>query len=126
MTNLSSRDYEISSKVSIDSPDFETLPAEVQEKFNNLSMKVNVFRMLGRSVGTFIPKINLTNAIFKNLTISDYHKELVVLLVAAHDSVTYEWEQHVVIAQAAGVRQDQFIAIAEDRLDDEGAFKEDE
>ena len=31
-------------------------------------------------------------------------------------------EQHVSIAQAAGVREDQFIAIAEQRIDDAEAF----
>ena len=126
MINSAGCNDTISSKLSIDYPDFEKLPVEVREKFDNLPTKVNFFRMLGHSVGTFIPIIDLTNAIFKNLTISDYHKEMMVLLVAAHESATYEWEQHVVIAQAAGVRQDQFIAIAEDRLDDAGAFKEDE
>ena len=33
-------------------------------------------------------------------------------------------EQHVSIAQAAGVREDQFIAIAEQRIDDGEAFSE--
>ena len=34
----------------------------------------------------------------------------------------YEWEQHVSISQAAGVRADQFIAIAEGRFDDAQVF----
>lgn len=38
------------------------------------------------------------------MTISDYHKELVVLMVAAHEGAAYEWEQHVSIAQTNGVR----------------------
>ena len=80
--------------------------------------------MLGYSPGTFVEIIDLTNAIFKNLTLSDYHKELLVLLVAAQTGSTYEWEQHVSISQAAGVREDQFIAVAEERLDDTKAFVE--
>jgi alkylhydroperoxidase family enzyme len=116
----------ISSKVEIQYPDFSKLPDEVREKFESLPTKVNFFRMLGHSVGAFIPVIDLTNAIFRDLTISDYHKELIVLLVAAHESAAYEWEQHVSIAQAASVRQDQFIAIAEDRLDDAEVFAENE
>lgn len=47
-------------------------------------------------------------------------------MVAAHEGAAYEWEQHVSIAQTAGVRQGQFIAIAEDRLDDAEAFAENE
>jgi alkylhydroperoxidase family enzyme len=116
----------ISSKVEIEYPDFTKLPDNVREKFESLKTKVNFFRMLGHSVGAFIPVIDLTNAIFRDLTISDYHKELMVLMVGAHESVTYEWEQHVSIAQAAGVRQDQFIAIAEDRIDDAETFNEGE
>jgi hypothetical protein len=126
MTDTPQNNEMISSKVNIDYPDFAKLPDQVREKFDSLPTKVNFFRMLGYSAGAFIPVIDLTNAIFRDLTISDYHKELMVLLVGAHESVAYEWEQHVSIAQAAGVRPDQFIAIAEDRIDDVDAFNEDE
>ena len=118
--------HAISSKVLIDYPDFAKLPDAVRERFESLPTKVNFFRMLGHSVGTFIPVMDLTSAIFKYLTLSDYHKEMLVLLVAAHEMTAYEWEQHVSIAQSAGVRPDQFVAIAEGCLEDTGAFKEDE
>jgi alkylhydroperoxidase family enzyme len=114
----------LSSKVEIVFPDFTKLPELVQQKFDSLPTKVNFFRMLGYSPGTFVEIIDLTNAIFKNLTISDYHKELLVLLVAAHEGSNYEWEQHISIAQAAGVREDQFFAIALNRLNDAAAFTE--
>lgn len=126
MAKPSGSNDKISSKVEIDYPDFTKLPDHVREKFENLPTKVNFFRMLGYSPGAFVPTIDLTNAIFRDLTISDYHKELMVLLVAAHENVAYEWEQHVSIAQAAGVRPDQFVAIAEGCLGDTKAFKEDE
>jgi alkylhydroperoxidase family enzyme len=116
----------ISSKVEIEYPDFTKLPDHVREKFEKLPTKVNFFRMLGYSPGAFVPMIDLTNAIFRDLTISDYHKELMVLLLAAHENVAYEWEQHVSIAQAAGVRPDQFVAIAEGCLEDTEAFTEEE
>lgn len=126
MTDQSTVNDRINSNVAIDYPDFATLPVQVREKFEGLSTKVNFFRMLGYSAGAYIPLIDLTNAIFRELTISDYHKELMILLVGAHEQVAYEWEQHVSIAQAAGVRPDQFIAIAEGSLDDTDAFTEDE
>ncbi len=116
----------ISSTVEIDYPDFTQLPTPVRDKFEKLPTKVNFFRMLGYSPGAFVSMIDLTNAIFRDLTISDYHKELMVLLVAAHEQVAYEWEQHVSIAQVAGVRPEQFMAIAEHRLEDAQVFKEDE
>lgn len=126
MANPTGSNEKISSKVEIDYPDFTKLPDHVREKFEKLPTKVNFFRMLGYSPGAFNPMIDLTNAIFRDLTISDYHKELMVLLLAAHENVAYEWEQHVSIAQAAGVRPDQFVAIAEGRREDPKAFKEDE
>jgi alkylhydroperoxidase family enzyme len=126
MTDSSQVNDMISSKVEIDYPDFSTLPEAVQKKLEDQPTKVNFFRMLGHSAGAFIPVIDLTNAIFRDLTISDYHKELLVLMVGAHASVAYEWEQHVSIAQAAGVRPEQFIAIAEDQLNDAEAFSDDE
>lgn len=126
MSDVSHVNDIISSKVEIAFPDFSTLPEAVQKKFDEQPTKVNFFRMLGHSAGAFIPIIDLTNAIFRDLTISDYHKELLVLLVGAHDSVAYEWEQHVSIAQTAGVRVEQFIAIAEDQINDAGAFNDEE
>lgn len=112
----------LSSKLEIPYPDVATLPVPVKEKFENLPTVVNIFRMLCYSAGTFVEIIDLTNAIFKKLTLSDYHKELLVLQSAAHEGNVYEWEQHVSISQAAGVRADQFIAIAENRFDDAEAF----
>ena len=112
----------LSSKIAIEYPDFATLPERVKQKYESLPTIVNIFRMLGYSPGTFVEIIDLTYAIFKNLILSDYHKELLVLQVAAHEGTAYEWEQHVSISQAAGVREDQFIAIAEQRFDDGEAF----
>ncbi|MCE7059355.1 carboxymuconolactone decarboxylase family protein [Dyadobacter sp. CY343] len=114
----------LSSKVDIQYPEFTKLPELVRQKFEGLPTKVNFFRMLGYSPGAFVEVIDLTNAIFKNLTISDYHKELLVLLVGARTGCDYEWEQHVSIAQAAGVSEDQFIAIAANRIDAGEVFKE--
>lgn len=112
----------LSSKIEIGFPDFTKMPDRVQQKFEGLTTKVNFFRMLGYSPGTFVEIIDLTNAIFRNLTLSDYHKELLVVQTASQTGSDYEWEQHISIAQAADVREDQFIAIAENRLDDTETF----
>jgi hypothetical protein len=64
----------LSAKIEIDYPDFSKLPDPVRQKFESLPTKVNFFRMMGYSPGTFVPIIDLTNAIFKGLTLSDYHK----------------------------------------------------
>jgi len=122
MSNKNEINKKLSSKIEIDYPDFTKLPERVKQKFEGIPTKVNFFRMMGYSTGTYVEIIDLTNAIFKNLTLSDYHKELLILMVAAHQDCNYEWEQHVSIAHAAGVREDQFIAIAENRFDDDKAF----
>lgn len=124
MPEQTQKDDLIRSIVSVEYPDFSKAPSHVREKFESLPTKVNFFKMLGHSIGAFIPVIDLTNAIFRDLTISDYHKELMVLMVGAYENVTYEWEQHITIAQVAGVRPEQFVAIAEGRLDDTEAFTE--
>jgi hypothetical protein len=122
MTTQNTVNDRLSSRVDIEFPDFTKSSDDVRKKFEGLPTKVNFFRMMGYSPGAFVEIIDLTNAIFKKLQISDYHKELLVLLVASHEGSKYEWEQHVSIAQAAGIREDQFIAIAANRLDDEKAF----
>jgi hypothetical protein len=116
----------LSAKIEIEYPDFSKLPEPMRQRFESLPTKVNFFRMMGYSPGAFVPVIDLTNAIFKGLTLSDYHKKFFVLMVAAHEGADYEWAQHVSISSPAGVREDQFIAVAENRLDDAKAFKEDE
>ena len=126
MTEKNVVNERISSELKIDFPDFSKLPNDVREKFESLPTKVNLFRMMGYSPGAFVEIIDLTNAIFKKLRISDYHKEFLVLLVAAHEGSDYEWEQHVSIAQAAGVTEEQFVSIAANRLDDHEAFDEQE
>jgi hypothetical protein len=76
--------------VNVEYPDFTQLPDRVREKFQGLPTKVNSFPMLAYSPGTFVEGIDLTNAIFKNLALGDYHKELLVWTVAAHEHATYE------------------------------------
>ena len=45
--------------------------------------------MLRYSPGAFVEVIDLTTAIFKNLTLADRHKELLVLLVGAQTGCDY-------------------------------------
>ena len=44
----------ISSRVDIEYPDFNKLSERVRHKFESLPTKVNFFRMLGHSPGTFV------------------------------------------------------------------------
>lgn len=62
----------LSSKLAIEYPDFAQLPERVKQKYESLPTIVSILRMLGYSPGTFVEIIDLTNAIFKNLILSDY------------------------------------------------------
>ena len=110
MSNKNGFNKRLSSKIEIEFPDFTKLPERVKQKFESLPTKVNFFRMLGYSPGTFVEIIDLTNAIFKNLTLSNYHKELLVVLVAAHEGSNYEWEQHFIAEEYSHVIQERLLA----------------
>jgi hypothetical protein len=79
--------------------------------------------MLGHSPATFIPIVDLTKPVFKDLTISSYDKEMLFLLLGAHEGAAYEWEKHAPIAQATGVRPDSDRRRSSQRW---GAFSDDE
>lgn len=53
MSNNSGFNQRLSSIIEIAYPDFAKLPERVRQKFESLPTKVNFFRMLGYSRGTF-------------------------------------------------------------------------
>jgi len=110
----------------IDYPNFDNLSDAVREKYNNLSTKVNLFRVLGHSPNSFVEMMDLTESIFKKLTISDYDKELLVLQAAAYNDNEYEWAQHIIIGETAGINNNQMLAIIEGRINDDETFSEKE
>jgi alkylhydroperoxidase family enzyme len=113
-------------ELEIDYPNFNDLSEAVREKYNDLSTKVNLFRMLGHSPNSFVEMMDLTESIFKKLTISDYDKELLVLQTAAYNDNAYEWAQHIIIGETAGINNNQMLAIIEGRINDDETFSEKE
>jgi AhpD family alkylhydroperoxidase len=69
-------------------------------------------------LGTFARHPDLTRA-FHTLaghalfgtTLSERHRELLVLRVAAVRECAYEWAQHLVLAAAAGITEDEVVAV---------------
>ncbi|MFJ8794347.1 carboxymuconolactone decarboxylase family protein [Streptomyces sp. NPDC102462] len=112
------------STVDVPFPNLDELPERVRERFDDVPVKVNLFRMLAHSPGTFVEVMDLTDAVFKRLTLDQYSVQLLVLFVATQENNAYEWDQHVSIAGAAGVKDEQMLAIAEDRWDDPSLFSD--
>lgn len=63
----------------------------------------NIFRMLGHTPATCESWLQIGTAHLKGLSICHYHRELVVLAVAAGTGALYEWAHHVPISAKYGV-----------------------
>ena len=106
--------------------DLSAAPPEIRATFEALPAKLNLFRMLANSRGTFLPLMSLVAAIFGRLELLPEHRELAVLLTGHRTRARYMWGQHLVIAPQVGVTPKQIEAIERGRIDDPAAFDEDE
>lgn len=107
-------------------PDFALAPPEVRDTFEALPAKINLFRMLAHSHGTYPALMQFTQAVFKQLELSKRHYELIVLFTGHKTRAEYEWRQHLGTAPKAGVRPDQIAAIESDDFYDPSIFDEHE
>lgn len=93
-------------------------PQEVREALARMPRKLNVMKMLANAPAAFVPCMKLGGAILGRQKLKPELRELVVLLVSRLEVGTYEWVQHVPIAESAGCRKAQIAAIETGRLDD--------
>jgi alkylhydroperoxidase family enzyme len=91
--------------------DIEKLPDDVREAFDRLPRKLNIFRMCANADTLYRPAMRLGGAILGRQQLGASLRELVILLVARIEGGTYEWVQHVPIAETAGCRKEQIDAI---------------
>ena len=98
--------------------DFEHAPQEVREAMARMPRKLNVMKMLANAPGAFVPCMRLGGAILGRQRLKPELRELVVLLVSHLEVGTYEWVQHVPIAESVGCHKAQIAAIEAGRLDD--------
>ncbi|MGH6889454.1 MAG: carboxymuconolactone decarboxylase family protein [Rhizomicrobium sp.] len=103
--------------------DLDHSPQEVREAFARMPCKLNVMKMLANAACDFVPCMRLGGAILGRQKLKPVHREFVVLLVSHLEGGTYEWVQHVPIAESVGCRKEQIAAIEAGRLDD-SAFDE--
>lgn len=97
-------------------PSLEELADPVRTALEQFPIPLNVFRMMAHAQSCFIPWLRLGTAILADLQLASSLRELIILLVAHRLQCPYEWVQHVPLAQAAGVKEEQIQAITEDRL----------
>jgi 4-carboxymuconolactone decarboxylase len=72
---------------------------------------LNIFRLLAHAETAFRPALRLGQAILGAQRLDPALRELVILHVARATGAEYEWVQHVPIARAAGVREEQVAAV---------------
>ena len=101
--------------------DTAALPEKAKEAFDRLPRKLNIFRMWANAPACFVSGLRFGGNILARQKLGADLRELVILTVARVEGGTYEWVQHVPIAEAAGCRKDQIAALEAGRFDDAGS-----
>lgn len=104
-------------------PDDSQLSPEIRATLAALP-PLNVFRMMANAPASFQPLIDFAMSLLLQSELDARKREIAVLRVAHVTRSAYEWTQHVVVAKATGVTEDEIGKIAVDgpvtALDQEG------
>jgi len=87
------------------------VPEKTREILNRGRVKMNVARMIANSDAAFYPFSMLGNSLLTRSKLDARLRELAILRTAKVSKSVYEWTQHVPIAKAAGVTDEQVDAI---------------
>jgi alkylhydroperoxidase family enzyme len=98
--------------------DTAALPDKAKEAFDRLPRKLNIFRMWANAPACFVSGLRFGGNILARQKLGADLRELVILTVARVEGGTYEWVQHVPIAEAAGCKKEQIAALEAGRFDD--------
>ncbi|HUO93144.1 MAG TPA: carboxymuconolactone decarboxylase family protein [Rhizomicrobium sp.] len=101
------------------------LPEKAREAYDRLPRKLNIFRMWANAPEMFVSGMRFGGNILARQKLDAALRELVILLVARLEGGTYEWVQHVPIAEGVGCRKEQIAALEKGAVDDP-AFNEKE
>jgi alkylhydroperoxidase family enzyme len=106
-------------------PTDDQLPADIRDTLATLP-PVNVFRMMANAPASFHGFLQLAGSILLQSEFDARKREIAILRVAHVTRASYEWTQHVRLAQMAGVTQAEIDRIGVDGpvqgLDEEGAL----
>ena len=91
--------------------DESKVPEKTREILNRGRVKMNVARMIANSDAAFYPFSMLGNSLLTRSKLDARLRELAILRTAKVSKSVYEWTQHVPIAKAAGVTDEQVAAI---------------
>ena len=94
-------------------PSDDQLPAEIRETLANLP-PANVFRMMANAPASFHGFLQLAGSILLQSEFDGRKREIAILRVAHVTRASYEWVQHVRIAQQVGVTQEEIDRIGVD------------
>src|SRR5580692_5003660 len=98
--------------------DTDALPEKAKDAFDRLPRKLNIFRMWANAPDCFVSGLKFGGNILARQKLGADLRELVILTVARVEGGTYEWVQHVPIAEGVGCRKDQIAALEAGRFDD--------
>ena len=94
-------------------PDDAQLPSDIVASLAALP-PLNVFRMMANAPASFPSLLRFAMSILLQSELDPRQREIAVLRVAHVTRSTYEWTQHVTVATAAGLRDDEIAQIAVD------------
>jgi 4-carboxymuconolactone decarboxylase len=97
-------------------PDPAAAPAPVREALDAVP-PLNIFRMLSHAETAFRPFLRFGGAVLTQMQLDPRLRELAILEVARLTPARYEWVQHVPIAQAVGVTEEQVEALEAGELE---------
>ncbi|MBM7060674.1 carboxymuconolactone decarboxylase family protein [Pseudomonas sp. UL073] len=106
-------------------PDDQELPKETAALLKQLP-QANIFRMLANAPTSLPGFVQLATSILMGSQFDARKREIAILRIGKVTHSSYEWEQHVLIAQRVGVTADEIAQIGVDGpvtgLDEEGRF----
>ena len=104
-------------------PDDQELPKETAALLKQLP-PANIFRMLANAPSSLPGFIQLATSILMGSQFDARKREIAILRIGKVTNSSYEWEQHVLIAQRVGVTAEEIAQIGVDGpvtgLDEEG------
>lgn len=89
---------------------------EVRETLGQLPLDLNIFRIMAHAETNFRPLVRLGSSILGQQKLNAKLREMAILRVAQMSPARYEWVQHVPIAKAVGVSEEQIRAIERDDI----------